>query len=724
MIKNVGVHLRVASLATIPAILISALAGAYLIASGAQQFKLSFIGHGRAIAQLLAAPIEHAERANHRHTTLPLTQSLLRTGEIQAMILTDRQGKILETAGEPSDQLLRTAQAAGEHVMIGDGGIAIFSIPLQRDVTTRPPASLPAAQGWVEISTAACKRRKFAFIRNGIFSILAGVILSLFFGVWFSRRFILPPNNGEPSRQGRFRNNATAAAHPPPQPHMAQTDGESIRLGQSGFLASLRHELRTPLNGLIGFIELLGQTVLSPLQRRHLSVIRSSAQILHTLIGDMANLPPLNTDAPSIVYLPMNLPQVMEETAALHRPEAERKGLTLALHCDPTFPPQLIGAPVRIAQILSNLIGNAVKFTTQGRVDVSAALAEQNGAHIHIVMTVSDTGPGMDAATRDRLFSPSADLTAATTARAGSRGQLGLMISKNLTAHMGGTIDADSTPGQGCRVYFTLPLRLIPALPQPSAAIPADPRPIPGREEPYALIVDDSPINRLLAKTLLAELHIPCDEAESGEQALAACQRRHYALILMDIQLPQADGVTTAARIRAAQTDRPSAAIIAVTAENGGQTRAHYLAAGFDDILIKPLSRRAFRAIIRQQWRDAPATADTSSNHNAGSAIAFGMTTKMRKMLIEELPSQQAAIWTALHEENHERLHRLAHRLHGAAHYCGAPVLAQAAKALAGAARLAVGPSRLAALVATLDSAAEKLLAPPQDALDDDWDRR
>ncbi|HCA27933.1 MAG TPA: hypothetical protein DEP05_09930 [Betaproteobacteria bacterium] len=724
MIKNVGVHLRIASLAAIPAILISALAGAYLITSGAQQFKSSFIGHGRAIARLLATPVEHAERVNRGDTTLPLTQSLLRMGEIQAMILTDRQGKILETAGEPSDQLLRAAQAAGGNVMIGDRGIAIFSIPFQHGVTARPPAiGKSAAQGWVEISTAACKRRKFDFIRNGIFSLLAGVILSLFFGVWFSRRFILPPNSGEKSRRGRFWNNATAAAHPPPPPQRAQTSDESVRLVQSGFLASLRHELRTPLNGLIGFIELLGQTALSPPQRRHLGVIRSSAQILHTLVGDMADFPLRNAGSPPIVYLPMNLSQVMEETAALHRPEAERKGLTLTLRCDPAFPSQVIGAPVRIAQILSNLIGNAVKFTTRGSVDVSAVLAGQSGAHLQIVITVSDTGPGMDAATRDQLFSPSAALATATTARAENREKLGLMISKTLTARMGGTIGADSTLGQGCRVYFTLPLRPIPALPQPNTDIPADhPHPIASGEEPHALIVDDSPINRLLAKTLLAELHIPCDEAESGEQALAACQWRRYALILMDIQLPQADGVTTAARIRAAQTDGPSAAIIAVTAENGGQTRTHYLAAGFDDILIKPLNRHAFYAVIRRRLRNAPAAAEPS--YDAGAAIASGITVKMRKMLMEELPSQQAALWTALHEENHERLHRLAHRLHGAAHYCGAPVLAQAAKTLASATRLHAEPSRLAALVELLDNAAEKLLASPQEALDDDWDRR
>ncbi len=549
--------------------------------------------------------------------------------------------------------------------------------------------------------------------------------MSIAFGRWLSQRFVLLPRRNGKSIKNRLRDGTTAEEHPPSQSSVAQTLHEPTGQTQPRCLAILHHEIRTPLNGLIGFVELLGQTTLSSQQRHHLDAIRASAQILHTVIDDMAESLPLNAESTSIVHLPMNLSQVMDETVARHRPEAARKQLTLTLHCDQAIPSQIIGAPVRISQVLSNLIGNAVKFTTRGNIEVSAALTGQSDALMQIVLTVSDTGPGMDAATQDRVRSPSIDIATTTIAQAGRREQLGLIISKNLTMRMGGIMGVDSIPGKGCRVYFTLPLQSVPPLPHPRhTAISVDTPSVPDEETPHALIVDDDPINRLLAKTLLTELQIPCDEVASGEQALVACQLRYYALILMDIQLPQADGVTTTARIRAAQTGRPSTAIIAVTAENDEQARTRYLTAGFDDILIKPLNRRGFQAVIRQQWCYTPTAAFNGQMDDTGTSVAADITAKMRHMLVAELPSQQEAIWTALREENRGRLHCLAHRLHGAAHYCGTPVLAQAAKALASAARQNMSPIQLATLVETLDSAMNILLLPPLVTRDDGRDQR
>lgn len=366
------------------------------------------------------------------------------------------------------------------------------------------------------------------------------------------------------------------------------------------FLAKMSHELRTPMNGVLGLTDVLLGNAPRPDQRASLELMRRSGEHLLALINDAIDFARLDSGQLPLVDEAVDLHALLTDSGELLRPVAEPKGLRISTRFAPGAPRWVRGDALRVQQVLINLVGNAVKFTERGHVEIAL---EPRGESYALV--ISDTGVGVEASVRDRLFQAFEQ----GSRRLGGSG-LGLAISRRLVERMGGALDFQSTEGKGSVFTAVLPCR--PVAPPPA---PVMPRGVPaaGGQAPRVLLVDDNEINLRVATALVEKAGYVATPVSCGTQALAALQEQAFAAVLLDCQMPDPDGFATARAIRAMPGERGRVPIIALTASVFPEEVDRCRDAGMDGWLAKPVTLPALaealgRAVPRR-LEGAPAGA-------------------------------------------------------------------------------------------------------------------
>ncbi len=337
------------------------------------------------------------------------------------------------------------------------------------------------------------------------------------------------------------------------------------------------HEIRTPMNGILGMARLLLDEPLLPGQRDRLDTLTASAEALLVLLDDILDLSRLEAGRVEYQAAPFHLRSVVASLMALMAGRADGKDLQVTADLDPGVPDWVRGDAGRLRQILINLVGNAVKFTAAGRVSLHVAAAGDG-----LVFTVADTGIGIDPAAQARLFEPFFQADSSVSRRFGGTG-LGLAICKRLVEAQGGEIGVDSEPGKGSRFHVRLPY--------PPAAAPAA---VPAAERPplpplSILLAEDNPVNRKVAIALLSRWGHRVETAEDGRAAVAAAARGGFDVVLMDMRMPDMDGLAATAAIRRLDPSRADVPIIALTANAMDGDAERCRAAGMDAHVAKPI---------------------------------------------------------------------------------------------------------------------------------------
>ncbi len=382
----------------------------------------------------------------------------------------------------------------------------------------------------------------------------------------------------------------------------SQAAEASANRAKSEFLANMSHEIRTPMNGVIGLSHLLRSVTSVAQAQRYAELIHTSAENLLRVIDGILDFSKLETGKLELDEEEFNLHDVLHEVVDLFKPEATTKNIGLSLELA-NVPLQVHGDAIRLRQVLLNLIGNAVKFTQEGKVDVEAMSQRDDGDGSLILFRVRDTGIGIPLESQPRIFAPFTQADSSTSRRFGGTG-LGLAICHGIVDKMGGEMRFESQPGEGSTFEFTAWFRrpLHEAGPQSEARSETPQRPRPSESPNRILLAEDNQINQMVMLRQLVMLGYQVDAVENGHEALRALQERDYDLVLMDCQMPELDGYEATRRIR--ESERGSnrhLTIVAVTAHAMKGDRERCAAAGMDDYLAKPFKVEQLAEIL-ERW--------------------------------------------------------------------------------------------------------------------------
>jgi signal transduction histidine kinase/DNA-binding NarL/FixJ family response regulator len=598
-----------------------------------------------------------------------------RDPDIMAIVVTDMAGKVLATHGSPPESTRELFAGQPKSLRVTEGHYVSWA-----------EAAIeggPVGRVAVVVSTARLKAGD-ELKRKILFSAGVGGAVAFLFALLFVNFYIGPIIKVTELAFARLEKTTAKAL-------------EAARL-KSEFLANMSHEIRTPMNGVLGMIELLSRTGLDEKQRRYLGTLQTSAGGLMSVLNDILDFSKIEAGKMELREENCRVRVLVDEVTELFAARAELRGVHIEAIVEADVPSQVEADTERVRQVLSNLVGNAVKFTESGTITVRAAVEEYKGQLLQLRFEVKDSGIGIEPALQGKLFEAFSQVDGSLTRKHGGTG-LGLAICKQLVALMKGRIGVTSELGKGSTFWFVLPLRRLEStgsleLPSTLSSRPLAPPPSSRDSGTNKILVaEDNPINQEVIREVLSELGYEAFIVENGVQALHALEQESYPLVLMDCQMPELDGYGAAREVRRRETGARRIPLIAVTAHAFEGEREKAISAGMDDYVTKPINANLLGEVIQRWWpkslsrepesgeRLASLEAPTAEAVTEASAPVLDPSVKrspaVARVFLKYVPDQITSIGRAVEGSDTQALKAAAHKLKGSCLAVGVPRMAE-----------------------------------------------